>query len=76
MHLATEYSYAKQVGSRLPGFHAHPTSHVMLDTLTGKDTTLDFEDYLNVEQDRPVSLGRMSQLGDGIHSAMERQLGL
>jgi hypothetical protein len=73
MRLATERSYATQVGGRLPGMDAHPTSHMILETITGDDTSLDFGDYLNVEQNRPEP-GRVTRFG--VHAAMESRLGL
>jgi len=73
MRLATERSYAAQVGGRLPGMDANPTSRIMLETITGDDTSMDFVDYLNLEKYRPEA-GRSTRFG--VHSAMESRLGL
>ena len=73
MRLATERSYAAQVGGRLPGLDSNPSSQIMLETITGEDTTMDFVDYLNLEQNRPES-ARSTRFG--VHAAMESRLGL
>lgn len=56
---------------RLPGL---PSSDVALDVLRGKDTDLDYEDYLNLPENSPeLPGGDMDRLG-ATHEAMERAL--
>jgi hypothetical protein len=73
MRLASERSYAAQAGGRLPGMDANPSSNIVMDTITGDDISMDFTDYLNVQQNRPEPL-RSTRYG--VHSAMETRLGL
>lgn len=68
MTLQTERKLAMSNGGRLPGMEGQ--SNLLLDTVTGKDTTLDLEDILNRPEESPVA--RMSSP----HAAMESKLGL
>ena len=70
MTIKTEREMASQVGGRLPGLDATPSSHAMLGSLTGADTTIGFEDYLNVKACRPVAPRVV------LHDAMEARMGL
>jgi len=79
MRLATERSLASRVGGRLPGMDAHPDSNAMLDTLTGSDLTIGFEDILNVVQTRPESSTKTtstSSINIDPHTSMEAHLGI
>ena len=70
MRLSTERKLASSVGGRLPGLDAHPDSNMVLETLTGDDSTIDFGHFLNTRETRPEM-----QRG-GPHGAMEVKLGL
>lgn len=81
MRLATERRMAASVGGRLPGLDANPDSRAMLDTLTGEDMTIDFGDFLNRAENRPVvdasfKMGNGPVAEAGPHAAMEARLGL
>mmetsp|Transcript_14865 Transcript_14865/g.29602 ORF Transcript_14865/g.29602 Transcript_14865/m.29602 type:complete len:124 (+) Transcript_14865:1906-2277(+) len=67
MQLRTEAHLSSLCGGRLPGL---PRSNALADALTGRDTTIGFEDVLNQEGDRAEG-GRV-----GVHGAMEVKLGL
>jgi proteasome maturation protein len=68
MKLATERSMAQANGGRLPGMEQN--SNLLLDTVTGRDVTLGFEDVLNIPEESPVARIRSPQ------TAMESKLGL
>ena len=70
MGLATERFLVGECGERLPGMDATPQTNVLLETLKGTDTSLDFEDTLNRKENR-VEAPRLS-----LHQAMESKLGL
>nr|CAG4649845.1 EOG090X0J8E [Scapholeberis mucronata]SVE94005.1 EOG090X0J8E [Scapholeberis mucronata] len=64
MRLQMEKQSLKNIG-HLPCLHRH---NALLDALTGKDTTLDFEDFLNQPQ--------YSEVMGQPHVMIERHLGL
>jgi hypothetical protein len=72
MRLATERQMASNVGGRLPGMESAygESSNIMLETLMGTDTKLDFGDVLSRPEHLPVA--RVTSP----HKAMERKLGL
>jgi hypothetical protein len=72
MRLATERQMASKVGGRLPGMESYSvdSSNILLETLLGTDTKLDFQDVLS----RPEHLPIASVLSP--HLAMEQKLGL
>uniref|UniRef100_A0A6S9C7K7 Uncharacterized protein n=1 Tax=Ditylum brightwellii TaxID=49249 RepID=A0A6S9C7K7_9STRA len=82
MRLATERHHASNVGGRLPGMDATPNSNAMMDTITGDDITIDFQDFLNMPANRPESTIMASGNGGGgaidigPHAAMEAKLRL
>lgn len=78
MRLVTERKLASDVGGRLPGMDAHPNSQVMLDTLTGNDTQMNFAEFLNVKSDRANNVvgGAGGQEKVWVHNAMEQKLNL
>lgn len=76
MRLATECEMARKVGGRLPNLQSTPDSNLMYDIVTGNDMTIDFSDYLNVEQNRAAVEGVAQNANIGIHSAMEQKLNL
>ena len=69
MRLVTERKMARDAVRRLPGL---PESRTMLEVVTGDDFSLDFGDYLGVACNRPD----MPFEKVGLHSAMEKRLGL
>mmetsp|Transcript_5386 Transcript_5386/g.7398 ORF Transcript_5386/g.7398 Transcript_5386/m.7398 type:complete len:149 (-) Transcript_5386:83-529(-) len=84
MRLATERHNASNVGGRLPGMDATQNSNAMIDTITGDDMTINFEDFLFVPGDRPESTimagngagGSTAAVQIGPHAAMEAKLRL
>ena len=68
MKLATERQLAQNNGGRLPGMEGQ--SNLLMDTVTGKDITLDFDNVLNLPHESPVARIRNP------HTAMENKLGL
>nr|CAH0111565.1 unnamed protein product [Daphnia galeata] len=64
IRLHMEKLAVKDIG-HLPCLHRH---NAMLDALTGKDTTIEFEDFLNNQQDSEI-MGQPSIM-------IERQLGM
>lgn len=72
MRLATERQMASKVGGRLPGMESATvdSSNVMMETLLGTDTKLDFGDVLSRPEHLPVA--RVNSP----HVAMEQKLGL
>jgi len=76
MRLVTERRMAQQVGGRLLGYNGTSNSNVMLDSLTGDDMTIQFGDYLNLEQNRPIESMVGNDANLGIHTAMENKLNL
>jgi Proteasome maturation factor UMP1 len=70
MRLATERQMASKVGGRLPGMDNVDSSNIMLETLLGTDTTLEFQDFLSRPEQLPVA--RVTSP----HKAMEQKLGL
>jgi hypothetical protein len=71
MRLATERQMAMNVCGRLPGMDAiGGQSNIILETLMGTDTKLDFRDFLGRPEDMPVATIKNP------HSAMEAKLGL
>lgn len=76
MRLSTERNMAKSVGGRLPGMDAHPDSNAMLDSLTGNDSKIQFEDFLNIPQHQPDSHNISRSIEAGPHAIMEARLAL
>mmetsp|Transcript_6375 Transcript_6375/g.10574 ORF Transcript_6375/g.10574 Transcript_6375/m.10574 type:complete len:132 (-) Transcript_6375:412-807(-) len=72
MRLATERQMASKVGGRLPGMESVSvdSSNILLETLLGTDTKLDFGDVLSRPEHMPVA--RVNSP----HVAMEHRLGL
>mmetsp|Transcript_13688 Transcript_13688/g.20841 ORF Transcript_13688/g.20841 Transcript_13688/m.20841 type:complete len:132 (-) Transcript_13688:903-1298(-) len=72
MRLATERQMASKVGGRLPGMESSfgESSNVMIETLIGTDTKVDFSDVLSRPEHLPVASV------SNPHKAMERKLGL
>ena len=70
MRLQAERSYASQCGGRLPGMDGAPSSNALLNSLTGADMTIGFEDILNLPETRPIAPKVV------LHAAMEIKLGL
>lgn len=70
MRLATERQMASKVGGRLPGMESGDSSNVLMQTLMGTDTKLDFGDVLSRPEHMPVA--RVNSP----HVAMEYKLGL
>ncbi|XP_057366678.1 proteasome maturation protein-like isoform X1 [Daphnia carinata] len=64
IRLHMEKLAVKDIG-HLPCLHRH---NALLDALTGKDTTIEFEDFLNVQTD--------SEIMGQPHMMIERQLGI
>jgi Proteasome maturation factor UMP1 len=59
---------------RLPGL---PSSGVALDVLSGRDTDIDFEDYLNLPSECPVGPDGLGlDTLSATHDAMEKMLGI
>lgn len=67
MTLATERQLASRNGGRLPGM---TESKLLMDTITGKDISLDFDDFLSKPEHNPIATIKDP------HSAMQRKLGL
>jgi hypothetical protein len=71
MRLATERQMAMSVGGRLPGMDAiGGQSNILLETLMGTDTKIEFADFLGRPEDMPIAAIKNP------HSAMETKLGL
>jgi hypothetical protein len=71
MRLATERQMAMNVGGRLPGMDAiGGQSNIVLETLMGTDTKIEFADFLGRPEDMPIATIKNP------HSAMETKLGL
>jgi hypothetical protein len=70
MRLATERQMASKVGGRLPGMESGDSQNVLMQTLMGTDTKLDFGDVLSRPEHMPVA--RITSP----HMAMEHKLGL
>lgn len=72
MRLATERQMASNVGGRLPGMESAfiDSSNVMMETVMGTDTKLDFGDVLSRPENRPAAKATNP------HKAMEHKLGL
>lgn len=58
---------------RLPGL---PSSGIALERLSGRDTDIGFEDYLNLPSDSPEAPGGGWDTMGETHDAMERALGI
>jgi hypothetical protein len=71
MQLKTEIEHVASVGSsRMPGLDSQPQRNVLLDSLTGGDLRIGFEDVLNRKETR-VEGPRVV-----LHEAMEVKFGL
>lgn len=70
MTLMTERRLAAAAGGRLPGMDATPDCHAMLDTVTGNDMKMGFEDVLNRAEFRPEEQFR------SVHAKIESQFNL
>lgn len=69
MRLATEQKIAReqQIMARAPGFDS---SNVFGEIVSGKDTTIDFQDFLSLPENRPTDPL------ENPHLVMERTLGM
>lgn len=78
MRLATERKMAQNVGGRLMGHGMNNggAKNVMYEAVTGDDMTIQFGDYLNLEQNRPIVGLEGNDSNVGVHTAMERKFGL
>lgn len=73
MRLATERRMASQVGGRVLGSHGGSMeSRVMLETVMGTDTSVDFSDILGRPCDNPLGNNGL----ETAHQWMERKLQL
>ena len=70
MQLKTEIDHVQSLTTRLPGLDSRPERNVLLDTLTGKDSMLGFEDVLGLKENRAEAPRVV------LHEAMEVKLGL
>ena len=68
MRLATEQKMAREE-ARAPGLES---SGLYGDIISGRDTTLDFSDYLSLPQNRPTFVNNEKIP----HAVMEHQLGM
>ncbi|ESO83850.1 hypothetical protein LOTGIDRAFT_168894 [Lottia gigantea] len=54
IHMPLRLKMEQNITSKMQRLPCLPSSHVMLDTLTGRNTTVDFDDILNVRDEAEV----------------------